>query len=74
MTSMSGLHGISLGRGEAMENVDKLTINEDALGLIVVEIKLHVNQKLYNKGVITEEMYARAKELILKSDSAYVVS
>ena len=54
--------------------MDKLIVNEDALGLVVIEIKLHVKQKLYNKGVITEEMYTRAKEVILKGSSTYAVS
>ena len=50
-----------------MVNADKLMVNEDALKLVVIEIKLHVNQKLYEKGAITEEMYTRAKEMILKA-------
>lgn len=44
-------------------------INEDALKEAIVEIKLHVNRKLYEKGAITEEMYVKAKDLILKSDT-----
>ena len=32
-----------------------------------IEIKLHINKRLYEIGLITEEMYNRAKELILKS-------
>jgi hypothetical protein len=31
-----------------------------------VEIKLHINKRLYELGLITEEMYTRAKEFILK--------
>jgi uncharacterized protein YqgQ len=31
-----------------------------------IEIKLHINKRLYEKGLITEEMYTRAKEIILK--------
>ena len=31
-----------------------------------VEIKLHINKRLYELGLITEEMYTRAKEIILK--------
>jgi len=45
-------------------------VNESALELAIVEIKLHVNQKLYQKGVLTEEMYTKAKELILKGGGA----
>ncbi|MFI3115570.1 MAG: hypothetical protein R3Y12_05470 [Clostridia bacterium] len=32
-----------------------------------IEIKLKVNENLYKKNAITEEMYIKAKELILKS-------
>jgi len=39
------------------------TISNSAL----VEIKLYVNEKLYVKGVITEEMYIRAKEIIINA-------
>ena len=42
------------------------TVNEEALKLAIIEIKLHINQKLYQKGALTEEMYTRAKELILQ--------
>ena len=31
-----------------------------------VEIKLHINKSLYEMGLITEKMYTRAKEIILK--------
>jgi len=47
-----------------------MLVNETALGLAIVEIKLHVNQKLYQKGILTEEMYTKAKELILKGGGA----
>ena len=43
-----------------------ITVNEAALDLAIVEIKLRINQRLYQKGALTEEMYTRAKELILK--------
>jgi hypothetical protein len=32
----------------------------------LIEIKLYINQQLYNKGAITEEMYIKAKERIIK--------
>ena len=51
-----------------MKNLDKMTINEDVVTKAVVEIKLCVNRRLRERGVITEEMYERAKELILKGD------
>jgi len=43
-------------------------INEAALELAIVEIKLHINQRLYQKGLLTDEMYIRAKELILQDE------
>jgi len=49
-----------------MENVDRQAVDKAALDLVVIEIKLFVNQRLYNKGAITQEMYTRAKEMILK--------
>lgn len=30
------------------------------------ELKMFINQKLYDKHIITEDMYAAAKELLLK--------
>jgi len=47
-----------------------LVINDTAMKLVIIEIKLHVNQKLYDKGFLTEEMYTKAKELILKENKA----
>lgn len=44
----------------------KEVTNENALKLAIVEIKLQVNRKLYEKKIITEEMFAKAKELIVK--------
>ena len=41
-------------------------INETAVKLAIVEIKLTVNQRLYEKNAITEEMFRKAKELILR--------
>lgn len=46
--------------------MDVLTVDQDALRLLVIEIKLYINQRLYQQGAITEEMYGRAKEMILK--------
>ena len=42
-------------------------IDENAEKLFLIEVKLHINTKLYEKGFLTEEMYIRAKELIVKS-------
>ena len=49
-----------------MDIKNNITVNEAALKLAIIEIKLHVNQQLYQKGALTEEMYTKAKELILK--------
>jgi len=40
-------------------------INQEKLHEVEIEIKLHINQRLYEKGLITEEMYAQAKNYIL---------
>ena len=40
--------------------------DENALKRVILEIKLHINKKLYEKGAITEEMYSKAVDLILK--------
>ena len=37
-----------------------------AMDDLVVEIKLSINHRLFEQGYITEEMYSRAKELIIK--------
>ena len=36
---------------------------------ILLETKLLINQRLYDKGAITEEMYTRAKEIFVKGNS-----
>ncbi len=33
----------------------------------IKEIKLYINEKLYKKGSITEEMYIAAKDFILRT-------
>ena len=38
----------------------------ESMKALEVEIKLHINKRLYEVGLITEEMYSRAKEVILK--------
>jgi len=54
-------------RGEIM-NLDKLVVSEEAALAAIIEIKLSINRRLREKGAITEEMYNRAKELILKDE------
>ena len=53
-----------------MEKNRNLIVNETAVKLAMIEIKLHINQKLYQSGALTEEMYTKAKELILKNEGA----
>jgi len=43
-----------------------MVLNEDALRLVIAEVKIHVNQRLFEQGYITEEMYTKAKGIILK--------
>jgi hypothetical protein len=45
---------------------DRPDVNEAALKLLIVEIKLAVNRKLFEREAITEEMYNKAKGMILK--------
>ena len=49
-----------------MEQVFQQNVNEAALNLAIIEVKLAINRRLYERKAITEEMYLRAKELILK--------
>ncbi|WP_173585611.1 hypothetical protein [Ruminiclostridium josui] len=42
-----------------------MAFNEEAVKLVIVEVKLHINQRLFEQ-YITEEMYTKAKEIILK--------
>ena len=32
-----------------------------------VQVKLHINEQLYNKGIISKELYDRAKTMIIKN-------
>ena len=41
-------------------------VKNDAMNALVAEIKLSVNHRLYEQGYITEEMYSKAKEIIIK--------
>jgi hypothetical protein len=51
-----------------MNTRSELTVNENAVKAAIIEIKLYINRKLYQKGALTEEMYNKAKELILKEN------
>ena len=45
--------------------VDTGQVNKN-MNTFLIEVKLSVNHRLFEKGYITEEMYTKAKELILK--------
>jgi len=49
-----------------MKQVEQ-TEKEKAMNSFLIEVKLSINHKLFEKGYITEEMYTKAKELIIKS-------
>ena len=44
-----------------------MIVDTDKLKNVEIEIKLHINQRLYEKELITEEMYTEAKNYILTS-------
>lgn len=52
------------------DNIEKKTDDEKnnkiAMKSLLIEIKLSINHNLFEKGYITEEMYTKAKELIIK--------
>ena len=50
-----------------MEDVLDYQINKDMVSLALIETKLSVNQMLYNQGAITEEMYIKTKEIVIKA-------
>jgi len=54
-----------------MDYAADIKINEAALSNAVVEIKLFINRRLFEKKAITEEMYAKAKEIIIKEGNTY---
>ena len=39
----------------------------DTTKQLTIEIELHINERLFKKGAITEEMYVKAKAFILKT-------
>lgn len=43
------------------------TKNTKEMNSFLIEVKLSINHTLFEKGYITEEMYTKAKELIIKS-------
>ena len=43
-----------------------MTLDLDAMKKVEIEIKLHINKRLFEKKHITEEMYVKAKQKILE--------
>ena len=41
---------------------------QEASKELKIQIELHINEQLYRNGVISEEVYVKAKSLILKCD------
>jgi len=56
-------------REDDMPTVETVSINEEKVKTAIIAIKLSINQRLYNMGALTEEMYTRAKDIILKAES-----
>ena len=34
---------------------------------LIIEIELHINQRLFDRGAVSEEMYRKAKEAIISA-------
>ena len=41
--------------------------NRDVIKEIEIQIKLHINERLFQEELITEEMYEKAKIILLSS-------
>ena len=50
-----------------MTTIDDITIKQAEMKKFENELKILINQRLYDKGHITSEMYSKAKAMILKS-------
>jgi len=50
---------------EVVANIESKS-NSEAMSALLIEIKLSINCRLFEQGHITEEMYSKAKELIIK--------
>ena len=53
---------------QLMNKIEKIE-NIKAMNDLLAEIKLSINRRLFEKGIITEEMYIKAKELIIKQSA-----
>jgi len=47
--------------------MNNVSVDDKAMNDFFIVIKLHINQKLFEKGYITEEMFIRAKDMIIRS-------
>jgi hypothetical protein len=52
--------------GEDMDALQDYA-NDKAIKSMILEIKLFINRRLFEKGALTEEMYIKARELIIKN-------
>jgi len=57
------------GCGERQMDKMKSTDKSAHINDLIVEIKLSINRRLFEKGYITEEMHIKAKELIIKQSA-----
>jgi len=48
-------------------------INKTALNLALIEVKLAINRRLYEQKAITQEMYQKAQELIMRSTYSHKI-
>ena len=46
-----------------------MKLKQDAIKRLEIEVKLDINKKLFEKGYITEEMYIKAKQIIITVDN-----
>ncbi|MEG1687656.1 MAG: hypothetical protein RR185_08855 [Angelakisella sp.] len=57
-----------IDRGDFMQDGTAYTYRPQAMQEVKLEIKLAVNERLYRMTLITEEMYTKAKNIILKEE------
>ena len=54
-----------------MQAVEISLTNEETVKTAIIAIKMRINQRLYEKGALTEEMYTRAKDIIIKDEKCH---
>jgi uncharacterized protein YqgQ len=50
--------------------IKKTDISAQMLNNVTIATQLHINKKLYEKGIITEEMYMKAMAIFLKQQNS----